>query len=90
MSSDENKTQLIQLLFEQWKSDKYAAKLENRSLYCVIGEKVYRLSCDTDTIVSVSPNEELFSLQEEADTRIILHCLNISRSLPETKSIIVI
>ena len=31
----------------------------------------------------------LFSSQEEADTRIILHCLNISRSMPQTGSIIV-
>ena len=84
-----NETQLIQLFFEQWKSDKYAAKVKNRSLYYFIAEKVYRLSRDPDTNVSVSFEEEFFSLQEEGDTRIILHCLNISRSLPETQSTIV-
>ena len=39
--------------------------------------------------VSAYPEEVLFSSQEEADTRIVLHCLNISISLPEAGSIIV-
>ena len=39
--------------------------------------------------VSAYPEEVLFSSQEEADTRIVPHCLNISTSLPESGSIIV-
>ena len=39
--------------------------------------------------VSTCTEEGLFSSQEEADTRIILHRLNISTSLPQTGSIIV-
>ena len=35
-----------------------------------------------------APVEELFSSQEEADTRIILHCLHASRQ-PDTSRIIV-
>ena len=89
MGNDKNKTQLIKLLLEQWKTDKYAAKLVDRSIYYVIGEHVYRLTCDDGMTVSAYPEEELFSSQEEADTRIVLHCLNISISLPEAGSIIV-
>ena len=33
MGNDKNKTQLIKLLLEQWKTDKYAAKLVDRSIY---------------------------------------------------------
>ena len=90
MGNDKNKTQLIKLLLEQWKTDKYAAKLVDRSTYYVIGEHVYRLICDDGMTVSAYPDEELFSSQEVSqDTRIVLHCLNISISLPEAGSIIV-
>ena len=43
MGYDKNKTQLIKLLLEQWKTEKYAAKLVDRSIYYVIGEHVYVL-----------------------------------------------
>ena len=89
MGNDKNKSQLIKLLLEQWKTDKYAAKLVDRSIYYVIGEHVYCLTCDDGMTVSAYPEEVLFSSQEEADTRIVLHCLNISISLPEAWSIIV-
>ena len=82
MSNDKNKTQLINLLLEQWKTDKYAAKLVDRSIYYVIGEKVYRLTSEDGRAVSAY-SEESFSSQEEADTRIILHCLSVSNSLPQ-------
>ena len=39
--------------------------------------------------VRIEPEEELFSSQEEADTRIILHCDHISRNFSETTVIIV-
>ena len=80
--------QLINLLLKQWKTDKYAAKLEDRSIYHVIGEKVYHLTSEDGTALSAYP-EESFSSQEEVDTRIILHCLNVSNSLPQTYCIIV-
>ena len=39
--------------------------------------------------VSTYPEEALFSSQEQANTRIVLHCFNISTSLPEFGSITV-
>ena len=89
MGNDKNKTQFIKLLFEQWKTDKYAAKLVDRSIYYIIGENVYLLTCDDGMTVTEYPKEVLFSSQEEADTRIVLHCINISTSFPESGSIIV-
>ena len=85
------KTRHSSLLLEQWKTDKYAAKLVDRSIYYVIGEKVYRLTSEDGTAVSACPEESLFSSQEGLDTctRIILHCLNVSNSLPQTCCIIV-
>ena len=39
--------------------------------------------------VSNHPEESVFSSREEADARIILHCLNIRTSLPDTNTIVV-
>ena len=89
MSNDKNKTQLISLLLDQWTTDKYATRLVNRNLYFVIGEEVFRLTCEDGKTVSKYPEETLFSSQEEADTRIILHCLDIRTSPPDESTIIV-
>ena len=48
-----------------------------------IGEEVIHLTCEDDRAVSKYPEENLFSSHEEADTRILLHCLNIRSSLPD-------
>ena len=89
MSNDKNKTQLISLLLNQWTIDNYATRLVDRNLYYVIGEEVLGLTCEDDKSVSKYPEENLFSSQEGADTRIILHCLNIRTSLPDASTIIV-
>ena len=83
MSNGKNKIQLINLLLEQWKIEKYAAKLVDRNIYYVIGEKVFCLMSEEGTVVSSYPEGNILSSQEEADTRIILHCLNISRVFPK-------
>ena len=79
MTNDKNKIQLINLLLEQWKTEKYASKLVDRTIYYVCAEKVYRLTSEDGTSVSANLEESLCSSQEEADTRIILHCLDVSR-----------
>ena len=90
MANEENKTQLIDLLFEQWSSSRYASELKDRCVNFVKGEQCHKLSCTEDgTSVLAEPNEMLFSSQEEADTRIILHCLEISSSMADNTTIIV-
>ena len=89
MSNDENKTQLIKLLLSEWQKSRYAGKLRERQLFFVCGKKCYCLTSYDGVEVEIMPQEDLFSSQEEADSRMILHCDHISHSCPETFVIIV-
>ena len=89
MSNDENKTQLIKLLLSEWQKSRYAGKLRGRQLFFVCGEKCYCLTSYDGVEVEIMPQEDLFSSQEEADTRMILHCNHMAHSCPETSVIIV-
>ena len=84
MSNDENKTQLIKLLPSEWKKPKYASRLRRRQLFFVCGEECFCLSSDDGIVVQALPEEDLFSSQGEADTRIILHCSHVARKIPTT------
>ena len=48
ISNDKNKTQLISLLLDRWKTDKYATRLIDRNLSHVIGKKVFRFTYTGD------------------------------------------
>ena len=89
MANDENKTQIIKFLFDEWKKDTYAKKLQGREINFPIAGECYRLSSTDGETVSVTAVNTLFSSQEEADTRIILHCMHISKTTPKTTHIIV-
>ena len=89
MSNDKNKTQLIKLLLDQWKTDKFATRLVGRDIYFVIDKAVVRLTSEDGQTISAYPEETLFSSQEEADTRIVLHCLHVSNALPDAGAIMV-
>ena len=84
ISNDENKTQLIKLLLSEWKKPKCASRLRRRQLFFVCGEECFCLSSDDGIVVQALPEEDLFSSQEEADTRIILHCSHVARKFPTT------
>ena len=76
LANEHNKTQLIQLLTNEWKSDKFAPKLHGRQIFVVHGERCWLLTSD-DGITTISHEvQELRSSHEEADTRIILHMLH--------------
>ena len=87
MSNDENKTLLIKLLLSEWKKPKYASRLRGRQLFFACGEECFCLSSDDSIGVQALPEEDLFSFQEEADTRIILHCWRVARKFPTTLSL---
>lgn len=89
MSNDDNKTQLIKLLLDEWQKDAYAEKLIGRKVIFVCGEECFCLSSVDGETVTKEPQEELFSSQEEADTRIILHCLQISQNSSDNTHIVV-
>ena len=84
MANDENTTQIIKFLFDEWKKDTYAKKLQGREINFAIAGECYLLSSTDGETVSVTAVKTLFSSQEEADTRIILHCMHISQTTPTT------
>ena len=72
-----NKAQIITLMINDWKTDKYAAKLHTVKLYYAHKTKCYILSSSDGKHTSCEECEELASEQEEADPRIITHLLDI-------------
>ena len=89
MSNASNKEQLIKLLLCEWQTDKYAAKLYERHIYFVYKEECTHLTSEDGMTVQSIQVQDLFSSQEEADTRIILHCIHAAKSIGEEKVIIV-
>ncbi|GFS13310.1 hypothetical protein ElyMa_004881400 [Elysia marginata] len=79
LSCNENKRCLIRLLLNDWESDKYATKLVNKKVFFVCEERCTLLCSDSDEFTVSTPIPDLYSSQEEADTRIILHCQYASR-----------
>ena len=70
----DNKRQLIQLLLREWQSEQYAPLLQGRKLYFVCEENCFCLQSADGLQVTSELVPELVSSQEEADTRIVLHC----------------
>ena len=63
-----NKTSLITFMVNEWKTEKYTAKLKEKILYATCEDKCYKITSEsTETI------EELESLHEEADGRLLFH-----------------
>lgn len=87
MSNDKNKTQLINLIFEQWTTQRFSQKLISQNIFFILSDKCYKLSSRDGENVDVVPVEDLFSSQEEADSRIILHCVYAKQA--EARNIIV-
>jgi hypothetical protein len=89
MLNADNKTQLIRLLLSEWQTSKYARILRGRHVYFVCEEKCVSLTSYEGVTVTVSPVEELHSDHEEADTRIVLHCLYAAQTaLAETRVVV--
>jgi len=73
-----NKQQLIRLLLCEWQCDNYAHHLYGRSVYFVCETECVCLPSDDGVMTTVTDIVSLQSEQEEADTRIILHCLFVA------------
>ena len=86
MLNSNNKRQLIKLLLREW--SKYSNNLCGRTVFFVDEEACWILTSDGITVTCVSA-AELCSDQEEADTRIILHCLQASKNSESNTPIIV-
>ena len=74
LNNDENKKRLVQLIEREWSSDNYASLLKNKQVYFVNEEACSLLKSDDGETTDCINVSELNSSQEEADTRILLHC----------------
>ena len=86
LSFDENKTNLMQFILGEWESDSYAHLLKGKKIFFVCEKNCTLLSSENGRDTDIQPINELVCDQEEADTRIILHCMYISKiedSCPE-------
>ena len=91
LSNDENKTQLIQFILQEWSSNKYHSKLQGRRIFYVCGKDCFFITAnDDDDNIQKRLIADLCSSQEEADTRIILHMLNIIKKESDKKIPIII
>jgi len=70
LSEVKNKTSLIMFLLEEWKTKEYTDRLqrEDKVVYVTSEKECWKISPESADEVT-----ELFSSQEEADTRLILH-----------------
>ena len=75
LHSSENKKQLISFILREWQQAAYAADLQCRDVYYVCEENCCLLTSVDGKTVSCETVPQLASNHEEADTRIILHCV---------------
>ena len=88
LRNEENKTRLTHFLLGEWKGERYTAKLKGRRVFFVCENKCFCLSSNgKDTVCEEV--DELNSTQEEADTKIIVHCLNIAATSPPDLKILI-
>ena len=67
MQNDDYKTQLLQLLLDQWKTDRYVPLLQGRFVYYVLGETCHRLTNHDGNSEDVFSTDALSSSQEVTD-----------------------
>ena len=82
LCSDENKKQLIQLLLSEWSSDMYASLLKDRELFFVCEDQCTLITSHDSISTEITQIKDLYSSQEEADTRIFLHLDYINSHYP--------
>ena len=88
LASDTNKKTLTQFLLFEIQKDVYAPDLLGKEIFYLCEDRCEMItSADWRSVIS-RPIQDMFSSQEEADTRIILHCSYISNQ-EKIKSIII-
>lgn len=72
LADGDNKTCLMEFLFQEWEKPAYANHIASHCLYFAHGKYCHRYASAGET-VTCEPVPELDSTQEEADTRLLLH-----------------
>ncbi|KAK3106630.1 hypothetical protein FSP39_024006 [Pinctada imbricata] len=85
--NNENKEQLVGLLLTEWQKPSYASRLRDREIFFVCKEECFLLKSQDGETVTCDIVPELVSSQEEADTRIVLHCCHINSASDHIESI---
>ena len=88
LQNSNNKQQLLKFILKEWQQSRYASRLSDRRIYFVCDESCVCLHSADGISVTATEIPELISTQEEADTRIILHCLYAAER-QETEAIVV-
>ena len=78
LANDKNKQSLNIFLLNEWKKDKFARMLMERKVYFVCADMCTCLKTTDGQYIIPEDIDELRSNQEEADTKIVLHCLHIA------------
>ena len=66
-------TQLADVMYHVWSSDIAAPKLVNRKVMAVVQGHCFLLETEDGKVVKETEIQNLFSNQEETDTRIVLY-----------------
>jgi len=74
LMNSQNKSQLVDVMNEVWCSGAFAPKLMQRKVISVVQGYSYLLESDDGITVKQTEIPELYSDQEETDTRIVLYC----------------
>lgn len=74
LTNDENKKQLIQIMFRVWSSEAFAPNIGTRKVIFISEGHAYQLQTIDDGSVECRQVMSLLSNQEETDTRVILYC----------------
>ena len=75
LSCNYNKDASIAFAVSEWKKEEYLLFIEKKCVYVMNGKNVFKINHD-----SVSTVENIKSIHEEADTRMILHANHASNS----------
>jgi hypothetical protein len=73
----------------EWTSNKYASKLVGRRVCFSWEEKCICMSSDDQSSTATVDANRLYTSQEKADTRMILHLKHVSEEISGNKTIIV-
>ena len=79
LMNSENKSQLVHVMNEVWCSDAFAHKLQNRKIVSMVQGYVYLLESEDAITMRKTEIPEIFSDQEETDTRVILCCAYVPK-----------
>ena len=75
LANDDNKRQLVKVMLDEWSNDSIATKLHDREVIFICEGFAYSLKSDSGETTETTEGQELYSTQEETDTRIVVYCM---------------